>query len=510
MSNPETNSVVDLIRAGREYLAQEISAQAEKLEKLELDIAELRAHHQRMGQDAEQRWEEISRAPAVTTPPVSPDATLENVLGAVRGLMTCTIPEQVLQILTEEAAQLGIRAAIFDVRGKAAWGAAANGFGPELTGRSFQALIIPLNQENPFRQVCETAGPIDTNAGSLKRNRNLLDKLKPAAGAPILLLPVRSGGMVSAIFYADPGGTSESLPVNALKILSEFAGAQLDRLIALSGVIPEMAEELERPAEAPAAVPEPIAEVAAEPAPPEAPVAEEPAAPTSPEAAVEATPVTESPAPAVEATSTESRVEETTPTSPVAAAPTIESPAPAIEATSTESWVEETPPTPPVDAAPAIESPAPEPPSPVIESDPTPVDLVTPEPVSASEPLAMAPAEEEPSAALATPASAAPADVDISQLSEADQKLHKDARRFAKLLVSEIELYNKTKVGDGRKNKDLYRRMKADIERSRQTFDKRFGKTLGKEFDYFDDELVKTLAGNDPSVLGPEYPGPSA
>jgi hypothetical protein len=52
--------------------------------------------------------------------------------------------------------------------------------------------------------------------------------------------------------------------------------------------------------------------------------------------------------------------------------------------------------------------------------------------------------------------------------------------------------------------------MRTDIERSRQTFEKRFGKTIGNEFDYFHDELVKTLAGNDPSVLGPEYPGPSA
>ena len=41
------------------------------------------------------------------------------------------------------------------------------------------------------------------------------------------------------------------------------------------------------------------------------------------------------------------------------------------------------------------------------------------------------------------------------------------------------------------------------MSRSRQTFDKRFGKTLGKEFDYFYDELVKTLAANDSSVLGP-------
>jgi hypothetical protein len=100
--------------------------------------------------------------------------------------------------------------------------------------------------------------------------------------------------------------------------------------------------------------------------------------------------------------------------------------------------------------------------------------------------------------------------LDASQLSEADQKLHKDAKRFAKLLVSEIELYNRTKVADGRLNRDLYKRLKSDIDRSRQTFDKRFGKSVGKQFDYFHDELVRSLAMNDSGALGPDYPGPSA
>ena len=95
-------------------------------------------------------------------------------------------------------------------------------------------------------------------------------------------------------------------------------------------------------------------------------------------------------------------------------------------------------------------------------------------------------------------------------MSEEEQRTHKDAKRFAKLLVSEIELYNKTKVSDGRKNKDLYKRLKADIERSRQTYEKRFGKTLAKQHDYFHEELVRTLAANDPSVLGGDDPGPSA
>jgi hypothetical protein len=51
--------------------------------------------------------------------------------------------------------------------------------------------------------------------------------------------------------------------------------------------------------------------------------------------------------------------------------------------------------------------------------------------------------------------------------------------------------------------------MKLDIDRSRQTFEQRFGATVGKQFDYFHDELVRTLAGNDPSLLGSGYPGPS-
>jgi DNA replication initiation complex subunit (GINS family) len=104
----------------------------------------------------------------------------------------------------------------------------------------------------------------------------------------------------------------------------------------------------------------------------------------------------------------------------------------------------------------------------------------------------------------------APEGFDISQLSEAEQKMHKDAKRFARLLVSEIDLYNKAKVAEGRKNKDLYKRLKPDIDRSRQTFAKRFGKVLDKQFDYFHDELIKTLAANDATVLGPEYPGPAA
>jgi hypothetical protein len=152
------------------------------------------------------------------------------------------------------------------------------------------------------------------------------------------------------------------------------------------------------------------------------------------------------------------------------------------------------PPAPPAEVA--VEPPAPV--APVVESAPVP-------PVVES-PVEVVP----PSPPLEPPAPAASAAFDISKLSEAFQKVHKDARRFAKLLVSEIELYNKAEVANGRKNQDLYKRLKSDIDRSRQTYEKRFGKLLSKQFDYFYDELVKTLAANDSSALGPECPGPSA
>ncbi len=115
-----------------------------------------------------------------------------------------------------------------------------------------------------------------------------------------------------------------------------------------------------------------------------------------------------------------------------------------------------------------------------------------------------------PPAAETVPALAPPVSgFDVTKLSDEEQKGHRDAKRFAKLLVSEIELYNKAKVADGRKNSDLYKRLKSDIDRSRQTYEKRFGKTVGKQYDYFHDELVKTLAGSESSLLGSGYPGPS-
>jgi hypothetical protein len=124
-----------------------------------------------------------------------------------------------------------------------------------------------------------------------------------------------------------------------------------------------------------------------------------------------------------------------------------------------------------------------------------------PEPPKAAAPAAIgAGGDERPSTQYIPPpglakggASAAPTE---------DAKKHDEARRFARLLVSEIKLYNESKVEQGRKNNDLYERLKEDIDRSRQMYDERIGDDVRKVSNYFYDELVRILADGRSDALG--------
>jgi hypothetical protein len=93
------------------------------------------------------------------------------------------------------------------------------------------------------------------------------------------------------------------------------------------------------------------------------------------------------------------------------------------------------------------------------------------------------------------------------EVGEEERRLHNDARRFARLLVSEIKLYNEPKVKEGRSRNDIYDRLRDDIDRSRQMYDKRVAPPVAARHDYFHQELVNTLAEGDPTKLGEGYPG---
>jgi hypothetical protein len=83
------------------------------------------------------------------------------------------------------------------------------------------------------------------------------------------------------------------------------------------------------------------------------------------------------------------------------------------------------------------------------------------------------------------------------------------AQRLARLLVSEIKLYYKSKSegDDSIGDTNIYDILKDPIEKSRKHYMQRMGKTAIESMpDYFHGELVRTLCGGDASRLGPNYP----
>lgn len=120
---------------------------------------------------------------------------------------------------------------------------------------------------------------------------------------------------------------------------------------------------------------------------------------------------------------------------------------------------------------------------------PSPAPAPTPAPAPAPEPTPPPPA-----------AAAA------SALDEDPQ--HKSARKLARLLVSEIKLYNEALVVEGRGAGDLYRRLKEPIDQSIALYDRRVPEAVRAHNDYVHDELVRQLAGGDVAKLGSDYKGP--
>jgi hypothetical protein len=141
-----------------------------------------------------------------------------------------------------------------------------------------------------------------------------------------------------------------------------------------------------------------------------------------------------------------------------------------------------TPTAPPVRPAPAA-APPPPPPAPAAAHDTGAVH------------------EDRPSTQYIPPAGVAPR-TGFGAAQGEEGKRHDEARRFARLLVSEIKLYNEPKVEQGRKNHDLYERLKEDIDRSRQMYDERISDDVRKASNYFYDELVRILADGNADALG--------
>jgi hypothetical protein len=126
-------------------------------------------------------------------------------------------------------------------------------------------------------------------------------------------------------------------------------------------------------------------------------------------------------------------------------------------------------------------------------------------PAGMPEPEPAAEVVEVASAHAASAAAPAAATDPLAGLSPEDADVHRKAQRFARLLVDEIKLYNQAKVAEGRRKKDLYDRLKEDIDKSRGTFQKRYGNTAAASGDYFHNELLRSLAEDDISIMGSNF-----
>jgi len=68
--------------------------------------------------------------------------------------------------------------------------------------------------------------------------------------------------------------------------------------------------------------------------------------------------------------------------------------------------------------------------------------------------------------------------------------------------VAEIRLFHEPAVSEGRKQGNLLSRLAPEIAKARLAYDNQVPPGVRSHTDYFHQELIRTLAGGDASLLG--------
>jgi iron-sulfur cluster repair protein YtfE (RIC family) len=76
------------------------------------------------------------------------------------------------------------------------------------------------------------------------------------------------------------------------------------------------------------------------------------------------------------------------------------------------------------------------------------------------------------------------------------------AQRYARLLVAEIRLYHESLLEEAKRDRNVLRKLRPQIERAQQLYAERVPAELRSRTTYFEQELVRTLADGDPGLLG--------
>lgn len=90
---------------------------------------------------------------------------------------------------------------------------------------------------------------------------------------------------------------------------------------------------------------------------------------------------------------------------------------------------------------------------------------------------------------------------------EREEELHLQAQRFARVRVAEMRLYHAAAVVQGREQGRLYEALRPEVDRGREDYRTQFLDNNGIP-DYLHQELIRTLAQGNPTLMGQDYPGP--
>ncbi|HSD46066.1 MAG TPA: hypothetical protein VLB87_05565 [Pyrinomonadaceae bacterium] len=367
----------------------------------------------------------------------------------------------ILKALVNRAASFAPRVAFFVVKGDEATGWRGRGFEGSVGDQAIPQISMALNADTVIGSAAKSLTTWSGGPGSHADDHLLINRLGEEPPQRMVAIPLTVRGRAVAVLYADSAALdSESINLEALETLVSVSSMAVE-LLSVSRVAPKRAAVEEAPAQA-----EPA------PAPSYVPTSEyEMSAPV-----VEAEPQFSTPEPQYE--------------------PEPEpAPEPAFSGAETIDGYHE---------APAEAESF----SGVVDEATTYTDDATQSSgVLGEEPPAWnAPVEATP-AAPPRRRYGQDAELPVEVHGDEERRLHNDARRFARLLISEIKLYNEQKVAEGRTEHDLYDRLREYIDRSREMYDKRVKAEVASRYDYFHGELVNTLAEGDVSKLGSNYPG---
>lgn len=471
----------------------------------------------------------------------APAGGFDMIRDAINEISSKNTQASILQVLVEQASKFAARGAFFIVKSDHFVGWKVFGSEARADEGSIRDVLFGASADTVLAASIRSMSKASATAGEYSEDSVFLHALNFGSPAEMHAIPLMARGRGVAVLYAD-AGNSGSVNVEALETMVRVAGLTVELLAASQA-----------PSQSPAVQPAPAVEETA--APPTVEAVEEPQQ-EAPQTAQEANAEESFAAEVPHVSEPEHAAAEVSSFEPVAevreeAAPQVEQGQEAVEEVSeytgevtyeleqTAQYTAEVP---------AVEQHEVENFEPAAESVEVDEPAVEAEPVAefefssgasfdASHQVAEAPVAEERAipiveapamvalngnesvATIAEPvvevAAAEPKksrfsdrNVDLPiEVPEGERRLHNDARRFARLLVSEIKLYNEQKVLEGRESNDLYDRLKEAIDRSREMYDKRVQPAVASKFDYFHYEVVNSLAEGEDVKLGTSYPG---